>query len=129
MGQIPAAIVTTAFASGLDDGSTWTRDYGIRFRFTGTDGVLKGTIGWPDSTYSTLRFTSRRMDGFWHEPIFHTKWFPDAFIGTMSDLFQAIETGGEPSISGEDNLKTLKLVFGCYKAAQEGRAVRPSEIT
>jgi predicted dehydrogenase len=117
------------FASGLDDGSTWTRDYGIRFRFTGSDGVLKGTIGWPDSTYSTLQFTSRRMDGYWHEPIFQTKWFPDAFAGTMSDLFQAIETGGQPSISGEDNLKTLQLVFGCYKAAQERRAVRPMEIS
>jgi hypothetical protein len=47
----------------------------------------------------------------------------------MSDLFQAIETGGQPSISGEDNLKTLQLVFGCYKAAQERRAVRPMEIS
>jgi predicted dehydrogenase len=116
------------FASGLDDGSTWTRDYGIRFRFTGTEGVLKGTIGWPDATYSTLQFTSKRMDGYWHEPIFETKWFPDAFIGTMGDLFRAIETGGEPTISGTDNLKTLQLVFGCYKAAEERRAVRPSEI-
>ena len=39
------------------------------------------------------------------------------------------ETGGEPSISGEDNLKTLQLVFGCYKAAEERRAVRPAEIS
>ena len=116
------------FASGLDDGSTWTRDYGIRFRFTGTDGVLKGTIGWPDADYSTLQFTSRRMDGYWHEPIFQTKWFPEAFIGTMADLFSAIETGAEPTISGMDNLKTLQIVFGCYKSVQEKRAVRPSEI-
>jgi predicted dehydrogenase len=116
------------FASGLDDGCTWTRDYGIRFRFTGTDGVLKGTIGWPDAGYSTLQFTSKKMDGYWHEPIFETKWFPEAFIGTMGDLFGAIETGGEPSIGGADNLKTLQLVFACYKAAEERRAVRPSEI-
>jgi predicted dehydrogenase len=117
------------FASGLDDGSTWTRDYGIRFRFTGTDGVLKGTIGWPDATYSTLQFTSKKMDGWWHEPIFETKWFPDAFIGTMGDLFQAIETSGEPGISGADNLKTLQLVFACYKSAKERRAIRPAEIS
>ena len=117
------------FASSLDDGSTWTRDYGIRFRFTGTDGVLKGTIGWPDATYSTLQFTSKRLDGCWHEPIFETKWFPDAFIGTMGDLFQAIETNGEPGISGADNLKTLQLVFACYKSAKERRSVKPSEIS
>jgi len=116
------------FASGLDDGSTWSRDYGIRFRFTGTDGVLKGTIGWPDSTWSTLQFTSREKDGAWHEPVFETKWFPDAFIGTMGELFRAIETDGTPSIDGADNLKTLQLVFACYRAARERRAVRPSEI-
>ena len=115
------------FASGLDDGATWTRDYGIRFRFTGTEGVLKGTIGWPDATYSTLQFTSRQM-GAWHEPVLQTKWFPDAFVGTMGDLFRAIETGGEPTISGEDNLRTLQLVFGCYKSAAEHRAVSPLEI-
>ncbi len=115
------------FASGLDDGSTWTRDYGIRFRFTGTEGVMKGTIGWPDATYSTLQFTSRQMRE-WREPVFETKWFPDAFIGTMGDLFRAIETGGEPTISGEDNLKTLQLVFGCYRSAAEHRAVSPLEI-
>jgi predicted dehydrogenase len=85
------------FASSLDDGSTWSRDYGIRFRFTGSDGVLKGTIGWPDATYSTLQFTSRGMDG-------------------------------EPSISGEDNLRSLQLVFACYRSAEERRAVRLSEI-
>ena len=115
------------FASGLDDGSTWTRDYGIRFRFTGTEGVMKGTIGWPDADYSTLQFISRRS-GSWREPVFETKWFPDAFIGTMGDLFRAIETGAEPTISGEDNLKTLQLVFGCYRSAAEHRSVRPEEI-
>jgi predicted dehydrogenase len=116
------------FASGLDDGATWSRDYGIRFRFTGTDGVLKGTIGWPDATYSTLRFATREKDGFWHEPVFETKWFPEAFIGTMGELFRAIETGDTPSIDGADNLKTLQLVFACYRAARERRAVMPSEI-
>jgi hypothetical protein len=68
------------------------------------------------------------MDGYWHEPIFQTKWFPDAFIGTMADLFSAIQTGTEPTISGMDNLKTLQIVFGCYRSAQEKRAVRPEEI-
>lgn len=90
--------------------------------------MLKGTIVWPDADYSTLQFTSKRMDGYWHEPIFRTKWFPEAFIGTMADLFSAIETDGEPTISGVDNLKTLQLVFGCSRAAAEKRAVRPSEI-
>ena len=57
------------------------------------------------------------------------KWFPEAFIGTMGDLFQAIKTDGEPSIGGADNLKTLELVFACYKSAKERRAIRPAEIS
>ena len=99
------AIYRQLMILGMDDGFTWSRDYGIRFRFTGTDGVLKGTIGWPDSTWSTLRFTTREKDGAWHEPVFETKWFPEAFIGTMGELFRAIETGDAPSIDGEDNLR------------------------
>jgi predicted dehydrogenase len=117
------------FASALDDGATWTRDVGVRFRFTGTEGVIKGTMGWPLSTWSTLRYTSKEMEEDWREPTFTTQWFPDAFIGTMADLFIAIEKDGTPSISGEDNLKTLQAVFACYRSARERRSVRPEEIT
>ena len=116
------------FASALDDGAAWTRDVGVRFRITGTDGVIAGTMGWPTDTWSTLRYTSRST-GSWQEPLFQTRWFPDAFMGTMGDLFNAIENDCQPTISGEDNLETLRTVFACYRSAREHRAVAPHEIT
>lgn len=116
-------------ASGLDDGYTWTNDYGIRFRFTGSEGVIKGSFGWPDATYSTLQYTARENHLTWIEPKFDTKWFPHAFIGTMGDLFHALETNGQPTISGEDNLKTMALVFACYRSNALGRVVYPSEVS
>jgi predicted dehydrogenase len=115
------------FASALDDGATWTRDTGVRFRFTGTDGVLAGTMGWPHATYSTLRYIDRN-EGIWHEPAFRTKWIPEAFIGTMGALFAAIEHDRPAEMSGEDNLKTLQAVFAGYRSAAEHRAVRLREI-
>jgi len=44
-------------------------------------------------------------------------WFPDAFAGPMADLLRALEEGGEPEISGRDNLETLALC----EAAEQGR--------
>ena len=46
----------------------------------------------------------------------------------MGELFRAIETGDEPSISGRDNLDTLRLVEAAYRSATERRAVRLDEI-
>ena len=46
----------------------------------------------------------------------------------MASLMQSIETGKPPVTSGEDNLRTLQLVFAAYKSMDEKRAVSPSEI-
>ena len=46
----------------------------------------------------------------------------------MGELFKAIETGEEPSISGRDNLDTLRLVEAAYRSADERRTVRLEEV-
>ncbi len=50
--------------------------------------------------FSTLEYTTRDRPDSWLRPAFTRKWFPDAFVGTMGELFRAIETDTEPSISG-----------------------------
>jgi predicted dehydrogenase len=40
-----------------------------------------------------------------------------------ADLLRALKTGAPAETTGEDNLKTLELVFGAYASAAEGRAV------
>lgn len=116
-------------ANSLEDSFTWTRDGGIWFRIEGTEGIIKGTIGWnPVLTYSTIEIFSKKIGSCWFKPEFDIMWFPHAFIGTMGELQMAIEENREPTISGEDNLKTMQLVFGCYKSVEEKRSVKPEEV-
>lgn len=105
-------------------------DLGIRWRVEGTTGLARGTIGWPHypkRVPSTIDFTTNET-GRWHQPRWDEVWFPDAFVGPMAELLTALETGSEPAMSGEDNLKTMALVDACYVSAREHRAVSPTEI-
>ena len=115
-------------AVGFDDGFPWTRDWTVDYRIEGLDAIARGDIGWPTGGYSTLEYTTRERPDSWVRPAFSRKWFPDAFVGTMGELFRAIETGDEPSISGRDNLDTMRLVEAAYRSAEERRTVRLSEV-
>jgi predicted dehydrogenase len=117
-------------ASGWDD--VWTgparegseSDIAIRWRVEGTDGLARGTIGWPSypaRTPSTLDFTTKQQPGYWLSPRWKEVWFPDAFVGTMAQLLCALEDGTKPEISGRDNLETIALCEAVYAAATEHR--------
>jgi predicted dehydrogenase len=108
------------------------KDIGIRWRVEGTDGMARGTIGWPEypkPTPSTIDFTTCYASGKWFQPRWSEVWFPDAFVGTMAQLLCALEEGTEPEISGRDNLRTMALVDACYLSVREHRAVEISQIT
>jgi predicted dehydrogenase len=124
-------------ASSWDD--VWTGparegsegDHRIHWRVEGTDGLAKGTIGWPSypaRTPSTLDFTTKQQLGYWFQPRWKEVWFPEAFIGTMAQLLCAIEDGTEPEISGQDNLETIALCEAVYAAATEHRVTRVREF-
>jgi predicted dehydrogenase len=105
-------------------------DIGIRWRVEGTEGMARGTIGWPSypaRTPSTLDFTTTKQPGYWFQPRWKEVWFPDAFAGPMGELLCAIEENREPNISGRDNLGTMALVDACYLSAKEHRAVEIAE--
>ena len=121
---------------GTDD--TWTgpakegcpSDIHIRWRVEGLNGLAIGEIGWcrdPYTTPSTIRYASRGAAAF-HEPRWAESWFPDAFIGTMSQLLISLENGSEPEIGARDNLRTMALVEAAYRSADEGRSVPVDEI-
>ncbi len=100
-------------------------DIGIRWRVEGTEGLARGTIGWPgypDRVPSTLDWTDRTT-GVWHQPRWTEVWFPDAFVGTMAQLLCALEDGTEPEISGADNVETIALCEAVFTAAREHRVV------
>lgn len=100
-------------------------DIAIRWRVEGTEGLARGTIGWPGypaRVPSTLDWTDR-ASGVWHEPRWAEVWFPDAFVGTMAQLLCAIEDGTEPEIGGADNVATVALCEAVFTAAREHRVV------
>lgn len=119
---------TGLVATGFDDGFPWTRDWRVDYRIEGLDAIARGDIGWPTGGYSTLEYTTRERADTWVRPAFSRKWFPDAFVGTMGDLFRAIETDADPSVSGEDHLRTLGLVEAAYRSAEERRTVALAEV-
>jgi len=57
----------------------------------------------------------------WFQPRWPEVWFPDAFAGTMAQLLCALEDGGEPEISGRDNLETIALCEAVRTSAREHR--------
>lgn len=106
-------------------------DICIRWRVEGTQGLARGTIGWPSypaRTPSTLDFTTAQQPGYWFQPRWPEVWFPDAFVGTMAQLLCAIEGDTEPEISGRDNLETIALCAAVYAAAQEHRCTTVREF-
>jgi predicted dehydrogenase len=101
----------------------------ISWRVDGTDGVAKGTIGWPTGARSTLTYASTKTTGgAWVSPEWDTMWFPHAFKGVMEQLQYAVKTGTPPALSVADNVKTVALIEAGYRSMKEGRAVKLNEI-
>ena len=96
-------------------------------------GIVTGTFGllydYPTGRVDTLAYQPKAEDAaHWHEAALSTRWIPDAFIGPMASLMEAIQTDSEPVTSGRDNLGTLRTVFAAYRSAAEERTVRLEEI-
>lgn len=108
---------------GYDD------DQHITFRVEGTDGVAKGSIGWPTGAASTLSYaSSKTTDGKWVTPSWQTMWFPHAFIGVMEQLQYALANNAQPALTVADNVKTVALIEAGYRSIAERRTVQLSEI-
>ena len=107
------------------------KDIYIKWRVEGTEGMAKGTIGWPmypAREPSTLVFTCKQYPNQWIEPKWDQVWFPDAFQGTMSSLLAAIEQNQEPEISIADNVNTIGCVEACYQSIESKMTVRLDQV-
>lgn len=108
----------------------YDNDIYIAWRVEGTDGVAKGTIGWPDGKPSTLTYNSKKTTGGkWVSPKWQTSWFPHAFIGVMEQLQYALRARKAPELNVADNVKTMALVEAGYRSMAERRTVKLSEIS
>lgn len=111
--------------------NNWADGY-AEFRFEGTEGTVRGTIGlfdnYPESGPDEFEYRAG-PDAEWERHHVERAWFPDAFIGTMGSLLESIESGEDAPTHPSDNIETLKLVNATYRSASEGRAVDPATVT
>ncbi len=104
-------------------------DNTAEFRVEGTAGAIRGTLGlmydYPLGRPDTLEVTSTVVptDGWVPYPVTQ-RWFPDAFIGTMGSVLDAVATGSTPRSSVADNVKTIELVAALYRSMESNEVVR-----
>ncbi len=58
----------------------------------------------------------------WADPAYDV--VHSSIVPCNADLLRALQTGEPPETSGEDNLRTMELVFGSYESALTGLPVR-----
>ncbi len=102
------------------------------FRFSGTEGVIRGTLGlgsYPQGEPDSIAWRSTRLYADTRfEAELEGAWFPHAFIGPIASLMRAIQEDGTPETDGADHLKTLDIVEAAYISAAGNRSVKPSEV-
>ncbi|MGH9614329.1 MAG: Gfo/Idh/MocA family protein [Bryobacteraceae bacterium] len=99
-----------------------------KFTIDGTEGRCEGLLGlllnYPTGRSDLLRFSHRSLTPNGHvEMELEGRWFPDAFIGPMSSLMDAITNDTEPETSGDDILGTLRLLDAVRTSHETGQAV------
>jgi predicted dehydrogenase len=95
-------------------------------RVVGSEGTILGEIGllydYPHGRPDRIRIARAGQDAAVDETL-PGAWFPDAFIGPMSELLAAAAGGPQPSTNGRDNLRTLALVLAAYESVERSAAV------
>ena len=64
----------------------------------------------------------------------HRQWqFPretrhNSFVAAQQHFIDCLESGAEFETSGSETLRTMALVYACYRSAEEARPVGPGEF-
>ncbi|HVQ91062.1 MAG TPA: Gfo/Idh/MocA family oxidoreductase [Mycobacteriales bacterium] len=104
-------------------------DNAAEFRIDGSQGSIRGTLGllydYPHGRPDTVDVSSAVVptDGWVPYPV-TTRWIPDAFLGPMASLLNAVATGQPPRSSGRENVGTLRVVDALYASIRTGAAQR-----
>jgi predicted dehydrogenase len=89
----------------------------------GTEGTLFSTG--PSLTEQTLTIHTKRGHA---TPRLEGAWFPDGFLGAMTELLCAVEEKREPSHSAADNLASLALCFAAVASAESHKPQVPGKV-
>jgi predicted dehydrogenase len=103
-------------------------DLAAKFIIEGTKGRCEGSIGlllnYPVGRSDLLTFSHRTLTPAGAIRLeLEGRWFPDAFIGPMSSLMDAITLDQEPETSGQQILGTLRLLDAVRQSHQTRQTV------
>jgi predicted dehydrogenase len=90
-----------------------------RFRIEGTDGTL--ILGLDRS----LTLVTDKDHQVWQFP---SETIHQSFVAAQQHFIDCLESGAEFETSGSETLKTMALVYACYRSAEEARPVDPREF-
>jgi predicted dehydrogenase len=99
-----------------------------KFTMEGTEGRCEGTIGlllnYPLGRSDLLQISHRELtpNGALRLEL-SGRWFPDAFIGPMSSLMEAISIDSEPETSGSEVYATMRLVEAICRSHETKQSV------
>jgi predicted dehydrogenase len=121
-GDLRATFLVNHHTAAPNDG--WRAEFSIE----GTAGRCQGTIGlllnYPTGRSDLFKLAHPELiPGGSLEVELEGRWFPDAFVGPMSSLMDAITTGGESETSGQEVLGTLRLLDAIRKSHETGESV------
>ncbi len=137
-GQYPKGETRTISTYSYDEGVTALvhanhinrgGDNRAEFRIDGDRGSIRGTLGllydYPVGRVDTLEVNSQVLptDGWTPYPV-TTRWFPDAFRGTIGSVMRSIASGAPLRSSVADTLGTLRLVEALYASMDSGVSVK-----
>lgn len=96
-------------------------------KWEGTKGAIKAKMGllmnYPEGLPDTFEYALQNEEGKyeWKKLALEGSWFPEAFIGTMSNLMRYKEgSDKELFTSVQDILSTMKVVEACYISNKKG---------
>jgi predicted dehydrogenase len=132
-----AAVATFEFERGIvfSFRANWVAEgfptsYDAAWRIVGTDGSARwDSFGAPECEVRVGPPPRRGV-----ADLHRSTWEPGptrdetGHAGTIDALLDALEAGRPPETSGSDNLRTLAMVFGAIRSAEERRAVALGEL-
>jgi predicted dehydrogenase len=99
-----------------ENSDTWSPS---QFRIEGTEGTL---ILGVDRSLTLVTDTDRQAWSFPPETI------RNSFASAQQHFIDCMESGADFATSGKETLKTMALVYACYRSAEEARVVDPKEL-
>ena len=123
--KFPEEVTAIVHANHVNRGE----DNYAEFRIDGDSGAIRGTLGllydYPTGRLDTLEVNSGMLPtNGWIPYEVTTRWFPDAFIGTMGSLLGAIAGNNQLRSSVQENLGTLKLISALYESIETSQVVK-----